>query len=700
MEKSNKLLNLASKFQQSNLIRSIRDGLVNMIPVLIIGAFALILKTFPVPAYQTFITTFGNGFLLTLLDFVYSATFGVLSVYMTLSISRSYMKIQKDQEVVHGGALFVSVLSFFILSGALLPDFGLSEMGPKSMLLAIIAGLGASALYTKFFELINKKGKYVLTSGADSEFNKMLSTLFPIVLVAITFGLLNLIIITIFNEESFHNLYISLLNGLFSVGDVGFFKGFFFVLLSSVLWFFGVHGSDALEGVMQEFFAPGLELNQAQVLAGEAPTHILSKQFFDCFVLMGGCGATICLLIAILAFSRNSARKGLGYTAAFPMIFNINELMVFGLPIIFNPIMLIPFLTVPLVCYSISYFACSVGLVPIITNSIEWTTPVFIGGYFATGSIAGSLLQLVNILVGTAIYFPFIRMLDKQSIRDSQKNFEDFIKYYKENEQNLQNEKIIEMNSKYGEFAKELAADLRHDLLKNLYMFYQPQYNYQNECIGVEALLRWKHKNYGYLYPPIVVKLVTECDLLPTLEKSIIEKVLNEKEEIYKKYGKGIKISINTTGTTIVTEAFVDFMREQDKIHNFKENNICLEVTEKEAFTLDGNTFKSLNDLHAMGLTLAIDDFSMGQTSINYLKYNLFDIIKIDGVLVQGVATSPNCREIISSVAELAKSLALTIIAEFVENEEAKEALHKIGCDFYQGYLYSAAKPLEEKTGE
>ena len=89
MEKSNKLLNLASKFQQSNLIRSIRDGLVNMIPVLIIGAFALILKTFPVPAYQTFITSFGNGFLLTLLDFVYSATFGVLSVYMTLSISRS-----------------------------------------------------------------------------------------------------------------------------------------------------------------------------------------------------------------------------------------------------------------------------------------------------------------------------------------------------------------------------------------------------------------------------------------------------------------------------------------------------------------------------------------------------------------------------------------------------------------------------------
>ena len=696
MDNNSKLMNIINNFQQTNLIRSIRDGLVNMIPVLIIGAFALIFRSFPVPAYQTFITTFGDGFLYELLQFIYSATFGVLSVYMTFSISRSYMKIQKNQEVVHGGALFISVLCFFILSGALLEGFGLENMGPKSMLLAIIAGLGASALYCKFFELINKKGRYVLSRGADGEFNKMLSTLFPIVLVAIVFSLLNLIVIKIFDADSFHTLYISLLNGLFSAGDVGFFKGFFFVLLSSVLWFFGVHGSDALQGVMEEVFEKGLAANIAEVEAGLEPTHILTKEFFDCFVLMGGCGAAICLLIAILIFSKNSAKRGLGYTAAFPMLFNINELMVFGLPIIFNPIMMIPFLTVPLVCYSVAYLAISTGMVPMIISNVEWTTPVLIGGYFATGSIAGSILQLVNIIIGTAIYFPFVKILDRQAIRDNQQHFNDFMDYYKANEQSLQNEKIIEMNSSFGEFAKELCADLRHDLLKNMYIFYQPQYNYNNQCIGVEALLRWKHPDYGYLYPPVVVKLVTECDLLSTLEKAIIEKVLSEKDEIYRKYGDGIKISINTTGTTIVTKDFVEFMKEENEVCNFKENNICLEVTEKEAFSLDEKTFELLNILKDMGLRLAIDDFSMGQTSINYLKYNLFDIIKIDGVLVRGVASSSNCREIISSVAELAKSLSLTIIAEFVETEESKECLHKIGCDYYQGYLYSAAKPLEE----
>ena len=78
------------------------------------------------------------------------------------------------------------------------------------------------------------------------------------------------------------------------------------------------------------------------------------------------------------------------------------------------------------------------------------------------------------------------------------------------------------------------------------------------------------------------------------------------------------------------------------------------------------------------------------------IKYNIFDIIKIDGILVCGITSSSNCREIISSISELAKSLSLTIIAEFVESEESKEALHEIGCDYYQGFLYSAARPLED----
>ena len=101
-----------------------------------------------------------------------------------------------------------------------------------------------------------------------------------------------------------------------------------------------------------------------------------------------------------------------------------------------------------------------------------------------------------------------------------------------------------------------------------------------------------------------------------------------------------------------------------------------------------------------MGIILAIDDFSMGQTTLHYLCENLFDVIKIDGSLVKGLSSSPNCREIVSSLVELADSLSLDVVAEFVESKEEKELLHQMGCNKYQGYLYSAAVPLEEPTEE
>ena len=85
----------------------------------------------------------------------------------------------------------------------------------------------------------------------------------------------------------------------------------------------------------------------------------------------------------------------------------------------------------------------------------------------------------------------------------------------------------------------------------------------------------------------------------------------------------------------------------------------------------------------------------MGQTSLHYLKDNFFDIIKIDGSLVRGLASAGNCREIISSITTLSESLSLLVIAEFVETEEQRNVLHEIGCDCYQGYLYSPAVPLE-----
>ena len=127
---------------------------------------------------------------------------------------------------------------------------------------------------------------------------------------------------------------------------------------------------------------------------------------------------------------------------------------------------------------------------------------------------------------------------------------------------------------------------------------------------------------------------------------------------------------------------------------SFQGKNICLEVTEQAALAFNEDTLTTLRSLKDLGLMLAIDDFSMGQTSLHYLKNSLFDMIKLDGSLVKGLHSQQNCREIILSITQLAEALQLTVLAEYVETEAQRETLHEIGCDCYQGYLFSPAVPL------
>lgn len=693
-QKINELIN---QVENLTVVRVVRDSLVHMIPVLITGAFALVVQTFPVDAYQSFLKSVPGGFLLRVAELIFSATFGVLSVHMTYSVSRSYMRLSADPDSMDGGAVLASMISFFVLAGVYLPNFSLEDLGAKTMFLAILTGLFASALYLRLERFTRRRWVYLYSPGANRLFDQMLRSFFPIALVSLLFALVNALIMDLFHVNSFRMLLAHLFNHLFSFEGMGFLKGFLFVLLSSLLWFFGIHGSDTLEGVMQTYFKPGLEVNQTALLLGQKPHIILTKEFFDCFVLIGGCGTSICLLIAILCFSRSQARRGLGMTAAFPMLFNINELMVFGLPIIFNPILLIPFLSVPLLCYTTAYLALSSGLVPIITHSVEWTTPVLLSGYAATGSINGALLQLVNVAIGVLVYLPFVRILDRQSERETLELYKSFLDYYRSHESEMAGVRLTELKTLYGDFARELCAQLRHDMKVQAALYYQPQYRYDGSCMGVEALLRWKHPVHGMLYPPLVFQLAEEGGFLADLEEMVLSRALSERERVLDYFGQGIKLSVNVTGTTVVTPRFLHFCGQMNQKHPFRGQNICLEVTEQATLTFHEDTLASLNHLKQMGLTLAIDDFSMGQTSVHYLKNNLFDIIKLDGSLVRGLFSVQNCQEIISSITHLASALNLTVLAEYVETEEQRSALHTIGCDCYQGYLYSPAVPLPKE---
>ena len=193
-----------------------------------------------------------------------------------------------------------------------------------------------------------------------------------------------------------------------------------------------------------------------------------------------------------------------------------------------------------------------------------------------------------------------------------------------------------------------------------------------------------------------MIKLAEEAGFLPVLEERVLTCAISDRDAVVAKFGPDIKLSVNVTGTTIATQRYINFCEQLNAKEPFVGKNICIEITERVALSFDEEMIKNLGLLKNMGLLLAIDDFSMGQTSINYLKDNMFNIIKLDGTLVSGMFTHQNSREIISSIVQLSSSLNLMVIAEYVKTEEEREALHEIGCNCYQGYLYSPAVFLDE----
>lgn len=186
------------------------------------------------------------------------------------------------------------------------------------------------------------------------------------------------------------------------------------------LWWFGVHGSTIVGGVMDGILITNATSNQAIIDSGlpltiENGGRIVTQQFKDCVVNLSGAGATIGLVICMLFLAKSAQSKQLGKLAIVPACFNINEPVIFGTPIVMNPFMAIPFIATPVVIGVLQYLAISMGLIPLYTGVVvPWTTPPIISG-FLTGGWRTALFQVVVIAISTAIYFPFFKKVDNMN---------------------------------------------------------------------------------------------------------------------------------------------------------------------------------------------------------------------------------------------------------------------------------------------
>lgn len=685
--------------RDSPLLISVRKGLTYMIPLLLIGSMALVFFSLPIPAYQNIMgRTFGNQWK-DIFFYVRDGTFNILSLIMVLCTSYSYNTEYKEKYNYNINPIIgssVSLASFVALIGISKYDFSINSFGVIGISMAILVSITSSMIFLKLSSLDFLKIK-AFTDGADATFNHAAESIYPSIITITIFAILNYILLVIFGISNIQDFISNFFSQIFFKITSPFCSGILFIFLIHIFWFLGIHGSNILEPVAQNIFMPALEKNQTLISLGHNPIHIFTKTFFDTFVLMGGCGTTLCLICAILITGKYKNQKRLAKLSIIPTIFNINELIVFGLPIVLNPVYLIPFLFVPIILTIFSYLAIYFNLVPYTTTPVDWTTPIFLSGYVATHSIKGSILQLFNLILGILCYAPFVKLSENISYIRMINNFEKVCNTFKKSEKTKTANALIARTDDIGNISRFLTADLEYDLRNNkITIFYQPQVDYEGNIFGLEALLRWKHDIYGYVYPPLTITLASEGNFMDELGYWILNRTYNDLIKINKLGFHNIVVSSNISVKQLESKHFVDELEKIIKKNKTLSHNFEIEVTEQLALRSDEKILNKIMSIKKLGIKLSMDDFGMGHSSLMYLKEYEFDTIKLDGSLVREILNNNNCKDIIQSIVLLGKSLNYSVIAEYVETSDQRDALHRLGCDKYQGYLYSKPLPYNE----
>lgn len=668
------------------VIRAVKTGLVLMLPVVLLGSFALTLRSLPLPVWQGFLADFAGGLLPRVFRALQTATFGLLSVYLTLLVSFAYAQADESPDSLLPQAPITSLVCFFLLAGFGDEHFLSGSLGINGMFTAIFAAV-VSSICMRFFRR-RKRLPVFYTEGSDIHLDNSVRAVLPSFLTIGLFVLFNEALVRLFGVSGFQELFIRLAEGAFGQLHPSLFSALLYSFMTNLLWFFGVHGTNVLEGAFQSVFAQSGGALDAGCL-------IFNKSFFDVFVAMGGSGTTLSLLLAVLAFSRHRGSRSLGLVALGPMLFNINELMIFGLPVVFNVYLLVPFLLVPLLATLTSYFALAVGWVPPACHAVEWTTPVLLGGYAATGSVAGSLLQVFNLALGVAVYRPFVRLLDREKNREAARTMRALVDRLAERQEQGLPPDLLKAQGSTGGLARLLAADLGHALNRGeLELHHQAQFDTKDGCVGSEALLRWQHPTLGFVPPPLVVQLAEESERLGELERWVFAEAGRHAARL-RTQGLPATVCVNLTPATLYDPGFLVFLRDQIRQGTINPDDLFIEITEQTPLLFTEESSALLKSYKTLGFSLAIDDFSMGHTSLKYLQDNEFDMVKLDGALARDLA-NPRSREIIASIVSLATALRFDVLAEYVETEEQRRLLESIGVTLYQGYLYSPALPFPD----
>lgn len=447
---------VAAKIGSQKHLVAIRDGFIGIMPITMAGAVATLLNVFVRDLPNNYLSyaegksviSDAMGWLISINGNVWWGTLAILAIAFAFSFGYNLAKAY-DVNPLAGGLVslsaFITVLSQsasfnFELAGVT-PDAieGLKALGVEAveasgkvnlavsgwgyipyawtnaqgLFTALIVGLLSTIIYAK---LMIAKVTIKMPEQVPPAVSKAFAAIIPGCVAIYAAGILQYVC-TQFLGSGFPELLFKYIQMPFEGLSQDLISVLVIVLFVQVFWFFGLHGPNVLSPVLDGGYIPLLNQNTDAYNLGKRGAELpfqWTRGSFDAYVWMGGSGCTIALLIAIFIFSKREDAKAVA-KLSFPMgCFNINEPVIFGLPIVLNPIYFIPWLLSPVVLTCIAYGATAAGLVAPVAITVPWVVPPVIYAFLATGAdIMAAVVAAINLVVATVIWIPFVMLANK-----------------------------------------------------------------------------------------------------------------------------------------------------------------------------------------------------------------------------------------------------------------------------------------------
>lgn len=412
-----KITPLAGTVGQQRHVIAIRDGFISALPFMIIGSFMLV---FIFPPFSSDSTLgFARGWLNFSLKYraqlmlPFNLSMGVMTFFISVGIGASIGRHYKLDPIMTGLLAFMA----FLLVAAPYHDGQISTQyfSGQGIFTAIITALYASEMYAwlKRHNITIRLPKEVPTGVARS-----FEIMIPVVVIVATLHPLNLFIESttgLIIPEAIMHLLAPLISASDSLPAI-----LISVFICQILWFAGIHGALIVSGIMNPFWMTNLALNQTALAAGAPLPHIYLQGFWDHYLLIGGVGSTLPLAFLLLR-SRAVHLRTIGKMGVVPSFFNINEPILFGTPIIMNPVFFLPFIFVPLINAIFAYTATKLGWVAQIVSLTPWTTPGPIGASWATNwALSPVFMCLFCIIISAVMYYPFLKAYERSLLKQEE----------------------------------------------------------------------------------------------------------------------------------------------------------------------------------------------------------------------------------------------------------------------------------------